>query len=547
MTNINTIDQTGQDKLSVDQLKCRWSTHHDHISRNFGLNESAFISYIWFWIKHNSKSLCSFKDGRIWTYDSIKDICKKTGYWTVSQLRTVIKKCVDRGLVIVSNYNKLPGDKTSWYSLTDAALNLCATADKNPLIQNFQQLQEKIGPDAKNPSCTLKTAFAKSDKAPQDAFAKSDTPFAKIDKALPVIQPVIPSTVCIKEFSLIGNPQSHESTTPNQTFLKKEEHSQDYILEHMLANPLGCSSEKVKAYRAHRGHRISIKTWDSAVKIYIEICFKQPISISPDQGLDALLKRTDGCTDFDTIFPGTKQAANIRSFEKEAAEHDLARGQDIDSLIAEFKRIGIKHNLSQDFDYQSYYADRGRKEAAARNAENMLTSNAHNNPSSGNSDINQSSMESAALNGSLEKTYESYSEEDIKDEPAYRQQIIRAQRASTDNPPVSIESNKTAPRIDSEMTMDDSKAISVELMEDPFTSTTGICVEPIANAVCDLPLHSNDFSAEGVAIIGATALLFTKCSGKKSVKEHVNISSAKDLFGGFGKPAIHYTGKIINF
>jgi len=350
-----------------------------------------------------------------------------------------------------------------------------------------------------------------------------------------------------KSLSLLGIHNLTNPPTQTKPLLKKEEQTQDPILEHMLANPLGCSSEKVKAYRAQRGHRISIKTWDSAVKIYLEICFKQPTSISPDEGLDALLKRTDGSTSFDIVFPDARQSANIRSFEKEAAEHDLARGQDIDSLIAEFKRIGIKHNLSQDFDYQGYYAERGKKEAAARNAENMLTSNAHNNPSSGNSDSNQSSMESAALNGSAEKTYESYSEEDIKDEPAYRQQIIRAQRASTANPPVSIESNKTAPRIDSEMTMDDSKAISVELMEDPFTSTTGICEEPIANAVCDLPLHSNDFSAEGVAIIGATALLFTKCLSKKSVKEHVNISSAKDLFGGFGKPAIHYTGKIINF
>ena len=538
MTNNNAIDQSGQDNSSVDQLKCRWSTHHFGIAEDYGMSESVFVSYIWFWTKRNSEALRNFKDGRTWTYDSLKNICEKIGYWTVDQLRAVIKKCINSGLIIVSSYNKMSGDRTSWYSLTDTAFQLCATADSNPLILNFQQLHDKD-----QQILALKAQLNEQDTP----CGEIPTWFGETTAALPVIQPVIPSTVCIKEFKFIGNPQSHESTTPNQTFLKKEEQTQDPILEHMLANPLGCSSDKLEAYRAHRGHRISIKTWDSAVKIYLEICFKQPTSISPDQALDALLKRTDGCTDFDTIFPGTKQAANIRAFEKEAAEHDLARGQDIDSLIAEFKRVGIKHNLSQDFDYKSYYAERGRKEAAARNAENMLTSNAHHNPYSGNSDSNQSSMESAALNGSLEKTYESYSEEDIKDEPAYRQQIIRAQRASIVNPPVSIESNKTAPIIDSEMTMDDSKAISVELMEDPFTSTTGICVEPIANAVCDLPLNIDDFSAEGVAIIGAATLLFTKLLSKKSVEEHVNISSAKDLFGGLGKPVLLDTGKIINF
>lgn len=596
MTNINTIDQSGQDKLSVDQLKDRRVTYiFDDVAEKYGLDEAIFAQRVYFWITKNKKSNKNSHDGRTWTYDSLPNLAKRFKWWTTRQIQRIISSCVSQGLLATGIHGSKKRDRTTWFTLTEKGmLDLCHQgalnipefvphkSESNLMEVRIQELEAEL--------LSIKEKHLKA--------LKTNHQTKRCDVMYETVLPIAPNGLSINRYSTSNpNPTNYEK---NVVCLNDMEKTAQYLpplnkpffnnnnnlpheqaltqpvdnfspisnsnvesatyqsqpaqpakilvsMEHMLANPLGCSSDKLEAYRLHRGPTMTVGVWDFAIKTLMNIVSERLPSVTPNDVLDVLLKRTDGSTSFDIVFPDARQSANIRAFEKEAAEHDLARGQDIDSLIAEFKRIGIKHNLSQDFDYQSYYAERGKKEAAARNAENMLTSNAHNNPSSGNSDINQSTMASAALKGSAEKLYESYSEEDIKDEPAYRQEIIRAQRASTANPPVSIESNKTAPRIDSEMTMDDSKAISVELMEDPFTSTTGICEEPIANAVCDLPLHSNDFSDEGVAMIGATALLFTKLLSEKSVEEHVNISSEKDLFGGFGKPAIHYTGKIINF
>ena len=557
MMNSNTVDTIDQEKLSVDQLKSRKVTYiFDDVAEKYGHDEAIFAQRVYFWISKNKQSNKNSHEGRTWTYDSLENLANRFQWWSRRQIQRIISSCISQGLIMTGAHSDKKRDRTTWFTLTDQGmLDLSSEcplsmpefisnrSEVEKLESRIQQLEAEIVDINENHLKALKSYHRTKpshsiEETSQDAFESRQTVSSIAPNGASINRYTTsnPNTVCIKEFSLIGNPQSHESTIANPTSFKKEEQAQDPILEHMLANPLGCSSEKVKAYRAHRGYRMSIKAWDSAVKIYLEICFKQSTPISPDQGLDALLKRTDCCTDFHAIFPGTKHAANIRAFEKEAAEHDLARGQDIDSLIAEFKRIGIKHNLSQDFDYQSYYADRGRKEAAARNAENMRTSNAHNNPYSGNSDVNQETATLKSGNARIVAT-----------EPAHRLAFQGELSAETLRMLASRESNKTPSKINAEMTMDDSKAISVELMEDPFTSTTGICEEPIANAVCDLPLHSNDFSAEGVAMIGATALLFTKLLSEKSVEEHVNISSEKDLFGGFGKPAIHYTGKIINF
>jgi len=139
MTDNTSSTSDRQDISSVKQLNNSWSTYHAGISRDYGVSESLFVSYVYRWIKHNIKNGINVQDGRVWTYGSIGSIRKKIKCWTDSQFKLIVKKCVDKGLILVSKSQENKYDKTNWYSLTDYAMRMCQQADANPFIANFQE------------------------------------------------------------------------------------------------------------------------------------------------------------------------------------------------------------------------------------------------------------------------------------------------------------------------------------------------------------------------------------------------------------------------
>lgn len=166
----------------------------------------------------------------------------------------------------------------------------------------------------------------------------------------------------IKEFSLIGNSQPPISPPKNQTFSSHNLHSseltsdktqsQQCTLQHMQANAYNCSTDVLEAYLKHRGKTLTMRVWDISIRIYLDKCAKH--GISANDGLLKLLENKVGSTDFDTVFSDMKTQLNIQAFEKEAEKYELARGQSLESAIADLKKIGDSHGLSADFDYASY-------------------------------------------------------------------------------------------------------------------------------------------------------------------------------------------------
>jgi hypothetical protein len=64
----------------------------------------------------------NIRDGRCWSYSTIKDYQNYFDFWSVRNIRTIIKHCQQAGLIEIGNYNKHKYDKTTWYTLTDKAL-----------------------------------------------------------------------------------------------------------------------------------------------------------------------------------------------------------------------------------------------------------------------------------------------------------------------------------------------------------------------------------------------------------------------------------------
>lgn len=101
--------------------------HHFNVSiaQKYNINIATFLHNIAFWTQHNIANKRNFHDGLYWTYNSYEAFTVLFPYWTYEQIRLIISKCIQEGLLIKGNYNKLKYDKTKWYALTKKGLDLC--------------------------------------------------------------------------------------------------------------------------------------------------------------------------------------------------------------------------------------------------------------------------------------------------------------------------------------------------------------------------------------------------------------------------------------
>lgn len=88
-------------------------------AKEYGLAEAVLIKNFKFWIEHNIDQKYNFKDGRTWTYISLKELAKNFEYLSEKQVRTAIDHLVADGVLMKGNYNKLAIDKTLWYAFVD--------------------------------------------------------------------------------------------------------------------------------------------------------------------------------------------------------------------------------------------------------------------------------------------------------------------------------------------------------------------------------------------------------------------------------------------
>jgi hypothetical protein len=97
------------------------STHSFDIEHatEFGLAEAVLIKNFQLWINHNIDQKYNFKDERVWTYITLKELAKNFSYLSEKQVRTAIDHLVADGVLMKGNYNKLSFDKTIWYAFVD--------------------------------------------------------------------------------------------------------------------------------------------------------------------------------------------------------------------------------------------------------------------------------------------------------------------------------------------------------------------------------------------------------------------------------------------
>lgn len=106
--------------MRSDQVACRVD-----LAARYGLDVAVFIQNIYYWVRKNEANQEHFYDGRYWAHSSYRGLEKWfEPLWSMQQIKRIVSKCRDQGLLLVGDYNPDGFTHTNWYSVTDAVLEI---------------------------------------------------------------------------------------------------------------------------------------------------------------------------------------------------------------------------------------------------------------------------------------------------------------------------------------------------------------------------------------------------------------------------------------
>ena len=113
------------------------------LAKLIGLNEAIIIQQVHYWITINQKANKNFREGRYWTYNSIRAWHEENfDFWSYDTVKRTIAKLEKLNLLIVGNFNKDKRDQTKWYSINYDVLETL----KNPTSAKCTNGKEQNAP-----------------------------------------------------------------------------------------------------------------------------------------------------------------------------------------------------------------------------------------------------------------------------------------------------------------------------------------------------------------------------------------------------------------
>lgn len=94
------------------------------IAKAYGVDCAIFLHDLYYWVKYNEVRGQNEYEGRHWTFNSRKSYAYHFPYWSVDQIKRIVKKLVDAGIVVTAQLNKKNYDHTNWYSFSDEGFRL---------------------------------------------------------------------------------------------------------------------------------------------------------------------------------------------------------------------------------------------------------------------------------------------------------------------------------------------------------------------------------------------------------------------------------------
>lgn len=99
------------------------------VAKEYGVNQAILLHNFVFWQMKNEANEQNFRDGRYWTYNSIRAFTELFPYLSQKQVRTAIDKLIEEGLIVSDKLSDNPYNHTKWYSVTDKGMSYYRAID----------------------------------------------------------------------------------------------------------------------------------------------------------------------------------------------------------------------------------------------------------------------------------------------------------------------------------------------------------------------------------------------------------------------------------
>lgn len=87
-----------------------------------GIDEAILLRNIAYWCFKNKANERNFKNGRYWTYNTLKAYAEEFPFWSVQNIRTILNRLIHKGWLLKGSFNKDNLNHTCWYALSDSAI-----------------------------------------------------------------------------------------------------------------------------------------------------------------------------------------------------------------------------------------------------------------------------------------------------------------------------------------------------------------------------------------------------------------------------------------
>lgn len=129
-----------------------------HVAAAYGLEEAIFLHSLMFWYRTNRGNDANFRDGRWWTYNSVKAFEAVFPWWNAGQIRRIITRCREKGALLSGDYNEDRRDRTAWYTPSDDLLELYGELENTNCICRKRQMQlpDQSSSSDENGKCNIR-------------------------------------------------------------------------------------------------------------------------------------------------------------------------------------------------------------------------------------------------------------------------------------------------------------------------------------------------------------------------------------------------------
>ena len=107
-------------------------------AEKYGVNEAILLYHFKYWLRKNLVNDKNIYDGKAWTYNTNNAFIELFPFWSIGQIRRILKSMEKQDLIETGNYNKSQYDRTKWYSLKDQSMLELPSKNQDSICGNEQ-------------------------------------------------------------------------------------------------------------------------------------------------------------------------------------------------------------------------------------------------------------------------------------------------------------------------------------------------------------------------------------------------------------------------